>query len=169
MASAPSVSQSSNNHDWRAQLGSRLVQADEAVSHIKSGDRVMVSIAQATPLTACTALAARLMEIENVVVNHGAAAFNWDLPGLGERYRLESNVLLAARSRGVMRPGARSSCRSPTIARARFRRGWKISTSISSRSPRPMKTAIVNFGDIQIMQKMLARKADLVIAEIEPN
>ncbi len=32
-----------------------------------------------------------------------------------------------------------------------------------------MKTAIVNFGDIQIMQKMLARAADLVIAEIEPK
>src|SRR6202050_1812124 len=96
MASAPSVSHSTdtyNNHAWRAHRAARLVGADEPVSHIKSGDRVVVSIAQATPLTLCTALSGRLMEIENVVVNHGAAGFNWDLPGLGERYRLESNYV----------------------------------------------------------------------------
>src|ERR1019366_1998658 len=87
MATAPTVT---HTYDWRAQLGSRLVVPDEAVAHIKSGDRIVISIAQSTPLTLCNALAARLMEIENVVVNHGAAAFNWDLPGLGERYRLES-------------------------------------------------------------------------------
>ena len=94
MATAPTVSHSTQTRgidDWRAQLGSRLVQPDEAVSHIKSGDRIMISIAQATPLTLCTALSGRLMEIENIVLSHGAAAFNWDLPGLGERYRLESN------------------------------------------------------------------------------
>src|SRR5258708_36518142 len=87
MATAASVKYST---DWRAQLGARLVSPEEAVSHIKSGDRVVLSIAQATPLTLCNALAGRLMEIENVVVNHGAAAFSWDLPGLGERFRLES-------------------------------------------------------------------------------
>src|SRR5579864_9688710 len=94
MATTPSVTpgtRTQQRHDWRAQLGSRLVAPDEAVSHIKSGDRIVVSIAQATPLTLCTALSGRLMEIENVVLCHGAAAFNWDLPGLGERYRLESN------------------------------------------------------------------------------
>ena len=52
MATAPTVSPSTytpTSRDWRGQLGARLVEPDEAVSHIKSGDRVVVSIAQATP------------------------------------------------------------------------------------------------------------------------
>ncbi|MGH9576566.1 MAG: CoA transferase, partial [Terriglobales bacterium] len=90
MASTPRL----NGHaDWRRHYRSRMVTADEAVAHIKSGDRVALSIAQATPFTLCPALAARLMNIEEVVVNHGAALANWDLPGLGERFRLESNYL----------------------------------------------------------------------------
>src|ERR1051325_3140801 len=79
--------------DWRAQLGNKLVSAEDAVNHIKSGDRITFSIAQATPFTLCTALAVRLMEIENVVVNNSAAIFNWDLPGIGERFRYESFYL----------------------------------------------------------------------------
>ncbi len=59
--------------------GSKLVTAEEAVSHVRSGDRVVISIAQSTPFTLCTSLAGRLMELENVVVNHGACIFNWDL------------------------------------------------------------------------------------------
>jgi acyl-CoA hydrolase len=79
--------------DWRALLGAKLVSPEQAVSHIRSGDRVTMSIAQATPYALCAALAGRLMELENVVVNHAAALVNWDLPGLGERFRLESNYL----------------------------------------------------------------------------
>src|SRR5271163_163871 len=90
MASALKMGHAPN---WRAQLGSKLVDAETAVGHIKSGDRITLSIAQATPFTLCAALAGRLMEIENVVVNHSAALFNWDLPGIGERFRLESFYL----------------------------------------------------------------------------
>ncbi len=46
-----------NAGDWRARLGSRLVSPDEALSHVKSGDRIVISLAQATPFTLCTALA----------------------------------------------------------------------------------------------------------------
>src|SRR5260370_38369111 len=91
MATAPTRHRA--RFDWRAQLGARLVSADEAVAHIKSGDRVALSIAQATPFELCPALAGRLMELENVVVNHGAAVMNWDLPGLGVRFQLESFYL----------------------------------------------------------------------------
>jgi 4-hydroxybutyrate CoA-transferase len=79
--------------DWRKQLGAKLVSPDQALSHIKSGDRITASISQATPFVLCAALAGRLMELENVVLSHSAALFNWDLPGLGERYRLESFYL----------------------------------------------------------------------------
>ena len=62
--------------NWRLQLGAKLVSPDEAVSNIKSGDRVTMSISQATPFVLCAALAGRLMAIEDVVVNHSAALFN---------------------------------------------------------------------------------------------
>ena len=79
MATAPRI-----NHapDWRTQLGARLIQPDEAVSHVKSGDRVCLSIAQATPLLMCTALAGRLMETENVLIYHSAAAFDGEFQRL---------------------------------------------------------------------------------------
>ncbi|MGH7913705.1 MAG: hypothetical protein ACREPW_03510 [Candidatus Binataceae bacterium] len=79
--------------DWREQLGDRLVTPEEAVAHIKSDDRITGSIAQATPFTLFHALAGRLMEIERVVINYSAALFAFDLPGLGERFRLESFYL----------------------------------------------------------------------------
>src|SRR5579872_1161289 len=171
MASTPGVSDSTyvpHSHDWRAQLGSRLVPADEAVSHIKSGDRIMISIAQATPLTACTALAARLMEIENVVICHGAAGFSWDLPGLGERFRLESNYC-SPLDRSVYAAG-----RAEFVPVSYYREGTlppgleNFNVNIIKVTP-PDENGYVNFGDIQIMQKMLSRAADLVIAEIEPK
>ena len=171
MASAPNVSHSTDTHnhrDWRAQLAARLVEADEAVSHIKSGDRIVVSIAQATPLTLCTALSGRLMEIENVVLCHGAAAFNWDLPGLGERYRLESNYCTPY-DRSVYATG-----RAEFIPISYYREGTlppgleDFNVCMIKVTP-PDEKGFVNFGDIQIMQKMLARAADLVIAEIDPK
>jgi 4-hydroxybutyrate CoA-transferase len=168
MATAPTVTHSKDAHDWRAQLGARLVEPDEAVSHIKSGDRIVVSIAQATPLTVCTALSGRLMELENVVLNHGAAAFNWDLPGLGERYRLES-MYCSPYDRAVYAAG-----RAEFTPISYYREGAlppgleNFNVACIKVSP-PDENGFVNFGDIQIMQKMLARNADLVIAEIDPK
>ena len=165
MATAASVKYAT---DWRAQLGSRLVPADQAVGHIKSGDRVVLSIAQATPLTLCNALAARLMEIENVVVNHGAAAFAWDLPGLGERFRLES-MYLSPYDRQIYHSG-----RGEFVPVSYYREGAlppgleNFNVSLTKVSP-PDANGFVNFGDIQIMSKMLCRNADLVIAEVEPD
>jgi 4-hydroxybutyrate CoA-transferase len=171
MATAPTVSPSTytpTSRDWRGQLGARLVEPDEAVGHIKSGDRIVVSIAQATPLTVCTALSGRLMELENVVVNHGAAAFNWDLPGLGERYRLES-MYCSPYDRSVYAAG-----RAEFVPVSYYREGSlppgleNFNVCLIKVTP-PDENGFVNFGDIQIMQKMLARAADLVIAEIDPK
>jgi acyl-CoA hydrolase len=48
-----------DSFDWRALLGKKLVSAEEAISHVKSGDRVTMSISHATPFTLCAALAAQ--------------------------------------------------------------------------------------------------------------
>jgi 4-hydroxybutyrate CoA-transferase len=152
--------------DWRARLGSKLVSADEAISHIRSGDRIVISIAQSTPLTLCTALAARLMELENVVVNHGACIFNWDLPGLGERFRLESFYLtlidrpLYARGAAEFTPVSYFVAGKLPPALDNFN---VCLVKVSS----PDAAGNVNFGDIQIMSKLLARNANLVIAEVD--
>ena len=174
MATAPTVTpgkhtqNSQSTNDWRAQLGARLVEPDVAVGHIKSGDRIVISIAQATPLTLCTALSGRLMELENVVVNHGAAAYNWDLPGLGERYRLES-MYCSPYDRSVYAAGRAEFTPISYYREGALPPGLENFNVCFIKVTPPDENGFVNFGDIQIMQKMLARSADLVIAEIEPN
>jgi len=158
-----------NGHaDWRAHYTSRMVSADEAVSHIKSGDRIALSIAQASPFTLCAALAGRLMELEDVVLNHGAALVNWDLPGLGERFRLES-MYLTPFDRPIFYRGAaeftpvsyyRTGVLPPAVD--------NFNVYLMTVSP-PDDRGYCNFGEIQIMSKLLARNASLVIAEIDPK
>lgn len=165
MASAVKMSYAPN---WRAQLGSKLVTPDAAIAHIKSGDRITLSIAQATPFTLCAALAARLMEIENVVVNHSAALFNWDLPGLGERFRFES-FYLSPIGRELFGAGP-----GEFVPVSYYREGTlppgleNFNVYILTVSP-PDEHGMVNFGDVQIMSKLLSRNANLVIAEIDEN
>jgi 4-hydroxybutyrate CoA-transferase len=154
--------------NWRAQLGSKLVTPETAVGHIKSGDRITLSIAQATPFALCAALAGRLMELENVVVNHSAALFNWDLPGLGERFRLES-FYLSPIGRELFTSGP-----AEFVPVSYYREGTlppgleDFNVYLLTVSP-PDEQGMVNFGDLQIMSKLLARHANLVIAEIDPR
>jgi 4-hydroxybutyrate CoA-transferase len=165
MATALKMGHASN---WRTQLGAKLVSPEVAVEHVKSGDRVTLSIAQVTPFTLCAALAGRLMEIENVVVNHSAALFNWDLPGIGERFRLES-FYLSPIGRELFAAGP-----AEFVPVSYYREGTlppgldNFNVYLLTVSP-PDEFGMVNFGDVQIMSKLLSRNADLVIAEIDEN
>lgn len=158
----------SERADWRTVVGSKLVSPDEALSHVKSGDRVIPSIAQATPHTLCAALAGRLMELENVVVNHSASLFNWDLPGLGERFRIES-MYLSALDRALFHRGA-----AEFVPVSWYRTGAlpssleNFNVCLLTVSP-PDPNGMVNLGDLQVMSKLLARNAKLVIAEVNPR
>jgi 4-hydroxybutyrate CoA-transferase len=155
-------------HDWRAQLGGKLVAPDEAVSHIRSGDRVTLSIGQATPYTLCAGLAGRLMQLENVVVSHSANFFSWDLPGLGERFRFES-FYLSPIGRELFIDG-----RAEFVPISYYRTGTlppgldNFNVYLMTVSP-PDRGGYVNFGEVQIMSKLLARAASLVIAEVDPR
>jgi 4-hydroxybutyrate CoA-transferase len=154
--------------DWRERLGAKLVTSEDAVARIKSGDRITTSIAHATPFTLCNALAARLMEIDGTVINYSAAIFNWDLPGLGERFRLES-FYLSPIDRKLFHDG-----RAEFVPLSYYRAGHlppgldDFNVYLMTVSP-PDASGEVNFGDFQIMSKLLARKADLVIAEVNPR
>lgn len=152
--------------DWRAQLGARLVAPDQAVSHIKSGDRVCLSIAQMTPFELCPALAGRLMELENVVVNHSAAVMNWDLPGLGERFRLES-MYVSPYDRDLYSRGAADFTPIQYYRAGHLPHALEnFNVYLMTVSP-PDEHGYCNFGESQIMSKLLARNAKLVIAEID--
>jgi 4-hydroxybutyrate CoA-transferase len=154
--------------DWRRQLGAKLVTPEEAVAHIKSGDRITASIAHATPFTLFHALAGRLMEIERVVISYSAAAFAFDLPGLGERFRLESFYLSAA-DRQLFHDGLGEYVPVSYYRAGHLPPGYQdFNVFLVTVSP-PDADGEVNFGDFQIMSKLCARNADLVIAEVDPR
>jgi len=154
--------------NWRAQLGSKLVAPEIAIGHIKSGDRITLAIAQSTPFMLCAALAGRLMEIENVVVNHSAGLFNWDLPGIGERFRLES-FYLSPIGRELFTSGPGEFVPVSYHREGTLPPGLEnFNVYLLTVSP-PDEQGMVNFGDLQIMSKLLSRNADLVIAEINPS
>jgi len=151
---------------WRSQLGDRLVEPEVAVSHIRSGDRVAISIAQATPYTLCAALAARLTEIENVVVCHGAPLFSWHVPGLGERFRAESYYLSAVdrplHAAGAVEFNPIGCFRAHTLPEPLD----DYNVYMMTVSP-PDSEGHVSLGAVQIMSKLMAHRANLVIAEID--
>ncbi|HEY2663698.1 MAG TPA: hypothetical protein VGI47_05110, partial [Candidatus Binataceae bacterium] len=151
---------------WRKQLGSKLVTAEEAVSHVKSGARVALTLAQSTPYILCAAMAARLMELEGVVINHSAALFDWNLPGIGERFRYESCYVSpidrAIHTRGPAEFTPVSYYRAGTLPPAID----GFDTLLMTCSP-PNREAYVSLGDAQIMTKLLAQNAKLVIAEVD--
>ncbi len=107
------------------------------------------------------------MEIENVVVNHGATLFDWNLPGLGERFRFES-MYLSLFDRTLYAAG-----RTEFVPVSYYRAGTlppgleNFNVSLIQVGP-PDRDGMVNFGETQIMSKLLSRNADLVIAEIDP-
>ncbi|HTJ08490.1 MAG TPA: acetyl-CoA hydrolase/transferase C-terminal domain-containing protein [Candidatus Binataceae bacterium] len=154
--------------DWRAQLGDKLVAPDEAVAYIKSGDRITASIAHVTPFTLFHALAGRLMELERVVINYSAALFAFDLPGLGERFRLES-FYLSPIDRKLFHEGMGEYVPVSYYRAGHLPPGLEdFNVYLMTVSP-PDANGEVNFGDFQIMSKLCARNADLVIAEIDPH
>lgn len=165
MATAPKMK---SRDDWRARLGDRLVSAEQAAERIKSGDRVCMSIAQATPFMMCAAVSARLMEIEDVVINHGAAVHDWNLPGLGERFKLQS-FYISPYDRELYTQGL-----ADFTPIQYYREGHlppaldDFNVYILTVGP-PDASGFVNFGEVNIMSKLLARNAKTVIAEIDEN
>jgi len=152
--------------NWRAALGRRLVTAEEAVSHIKSGDRVSISLSLQTPYALCGALATRLTELERVVITHSAALFDWDIPGLGERFRLQSTFL------SPVDRHLHDSHREEFMPVGLYRAGVlpagldNFNVFMVRVSP-PNRDGYVSFGESLIMSKLMARRAELVIGEID--
>ena len=154
--------------DWRAQFGDKLVTPDEAVAHIKSGDRITASIAHVTPFTLFHALAGRLIELRAggdqlqrgalllSICPASASAFGWS------RFTLAIDRKLFHEGMGEYVPVSyyRAGHLPPGLE--------DFNVYLMTVSP-PDANGEVNFGDFQIMSKLCARNADLVIAEIDPH
>ena len=96
------------------------------------------------------------MELENVVVNHGAAVMNWDLPGLGER-ALSRCICRRTTARFTI-VGRQTSRRLCTTARAIFPPALdNFNVYLMTVSP-PDEYGYCNFGEAQIMSKLLAQR-----------
>ena len=59
--------------DWRTLYQQKLTTAEEAVKHIKSGDRVVVTHATGEPILLTDAMVANAEQYENVEVVHMVA------------------------------------------------------------------------------------------------
>ena len=121
-----------------------------------------------TPFTLCPALAARLTEIEDVVVNHSAAIFDWHLPHLGERFKLRS-FFVAAWDRDIYANGDADFCTLQYYRAGVLPPGIDDYNVYLMTIGAPDERGMCNFGDAQIMSKLLARNATLVIAEIDES
>lgn len=75
--------------DWRSRYKDKLVSAEEALSHVKSGDRVIVGHACGEPPTLVEALVARAPELHDVEVVHMVAMgpAKYAQPGMEKSFR----------------------------------------------------------------------------------
>jgi 4-hydroxybutyrate CoA-transferase len=152
--------------NWRAALGRRLVTAEEAISRINSGDRVSISLALQTPHALCGALAARLTELNSVVISHSAALFDWEIPGLAERFRLQSTFLSPVDRH--LHDSRREEFMPVGLYRAGvLPHGLDNFNVFMVRVSPPNREGYVSFGESLIMSKLMARQAELVIGEID--
>ncbi len=69
--------------EWRDRLGEKLVSAERAVAHVKSGDTVAVAPYTCTPQTLCRALSeyGKKGGLKDVRIDHPASLCSWTEPG----------------------------------------------------------------------------------------
>ncbi len=74
--------------NWRERWADRLGTAAQAVSLVRSGNRVWTGGWTSVPMTLCSALAARHRELSDVEVYTFLTPFIWDRPDVLESFRV---------------------------------------------------------------------------------
>jgi acyl-CoA hydrolase len=74
--------------DWRERYAAKLGTAADAVSIIKSGNKVWAGGWTSVPVELCGALAARAGELHDVTVGTYLTPFNWDIPRLLDSFKI---------------------------------------------------------------------------------
>jgi len=91
--------------DWRQRYADKLVTADDAVSAVRDGDRVVIGMHYQTPLALCRALAARATELHGVEIENSISTFiSWWEGGRPNNFAVRS-FFLQASDRPAMRRG----------------------------------------------------------------
>jgi 4-hydroxybutyrate CoA-transferase len=153
---------------WRDGYSRKIVSVEEAVSVVKSGDRVYVSGNAATPFTIMEALAARKEDLENVEVTHVLLIGNDPLsaPGMDGHFRHNSFFVGPADRQAVNEGRADYVPVFLYEIPALFYEGEiKLDVALLHLSP-PDDYGYMSFGVECLSSKAAAETAKLVVAEV---
>lgn len=158
--------------NWMTEYANRICSADEAVSHIKSGDRVVVAHACGEPVILTDAMVANALKYDfrNIEVVHMVAMGKAEYckPGMEERFRHTGLFLggstkdAVAEGRGDFVPVYFSDI--PELFRTNFRANVLL-VQVSE----PDEHGYCSYGISCDYTKPCAEAADMVIAQINKN
>ena len=156
---------------WRDDYASRLASAEEAVSIVKSGDRVVIPLTE-QPMTLVAALIARSPELSDVTISISAPGF--DVGALLDAgFHVEVENFIGPFARAYENEGVapylplgfsltfKTNDERPDNAKP-------IDTVLVTTAP-PDENGMVGFGPHSWFKRSYARRAHKVIAEVNPS
>ena len=152
---------------WKELHADKLGSAEEAAALVKSGDRIVVGLFQATPYTLCEAVGARSGELKDVLVSHSVSVYPWG-PRTGGAFQVESAFLTA-----VDRPWMDAG-KLRYVPVGYFRRGdlppglGPFDVFLTKVSP-PDGQGNCSFGPALWFHKTFAANSKLIIAEVDES
>ena len=161
------------NEDWREIYQSRKTTASEAVSRIRSGDTV--NVPPFPPETVLSALWDRVEEIRDVRLQFNSTAFDggWLREGSEDSFSVDFEFFIGSYARGSS--DAKRGFYLPNMFSRSFkakddkRHGARTPTvGLVVCSP-PNEEGYVHFGIHHWTKRSLVRRAELVIAEVNPD
>ena len=155
---------------WKAEYREKLVSADEAVSHIRSGQRIVFSHAAGESLVLSDALVRNRALFENVEIVHMVAMgeAKYCEPGMEKHFR-HNSFFLGASTRKAAKEG-RSDVTPVYFSEVPelFRTTLPVDAVFLNLSP-PDEHGYCSFGISVDYSKPAAMEAELVIAQINPS
>ena len=155
---------------WKAEYREKLVSADEAVSHIRSGQRIVFSHAAGESLVLSDALVRISALFENVEIVHMVAMgeAKYCEPGMEKHFR-HNSFFLGASTRKAAKEG-RADVTPVYFSEVPelFRTTLPVDAVFLNLSP-PDEHGYCSFGISVDYSKPAAMEAELVIAQINPS
>ena len=155
---------------WKAEYREKLVSADEAVSHIRSGQRIVFSHAAGESLVLSDALVRNRALFENVEIVHMVAMgeAKYCEPGMEKHFR-HNSFFLGASTRKAAKEG-RADVTQVYFSEVPelFRTTLPVDAVFLNLSP-PDEHGYCSFGISVDYSKPAAMEAELVIAQINPS
>ena len=157
--------------DWRARVGTKLMDLEAAVARVESGQTIAAAPFTSSPVTLARGLIerGRRGELENVAVHHLASAVCWTEPELLRAFRLRDNYAT---------PANRAACHagdSDYLPIGLFR-AYELPDGVAQEpdvflvpvSP-PDESGYCSYGPGVWMSPTMTRRSKLVMAEVHEN